>query len=256
MRSRLSITLIFICIILSNCTRSRSSSSVEPAPKWIAHALGGYKNAAYLNCKECFETNYALGFRYFEMDFVMSSDGYMAGIHDGQEASFGLPTPFTNSQFKTSSVAGTTRVDEDSLIELLKTNSDWFLITDIKTDNSNGLKRLCEIFKKSQIDCLSRIIPQFYDPLEFRLLDEYPFKRSIFTLYRFGNNIEAVEKALKADQRIWALTVSSDWWNEEFKSLVKRQNVASFVHTINDKAKANQYLETGVSGLYTDFLFY
>ena len=51
----------------------------------IAHALGGLEGYSYLNCLECFEYGYKRGFRFFEMDFLETSDGKLVGMHNGFE---------------------------------------------------------------------------------------------------------------------------------------------------------------------------
>ncbi|RYZ86350.1 MAG: hypothetical protein EOP04_14065 [Proteobacteria bacterium] len=251
--------ILFLVLILaqSSCiSHNKNDSLMIPSPRWIAHALGGWNGATYLNCAECFESNYTSGFRYFEMDFLKTSDGAMVGIHDGQEEEFGLPSPFTLEQFKNSSIKGTTPVDETELARWMVEKSDWFLITDVKSDNLIGLRRLCEVLKNKKIDCRDRIIPQFYSPEEFAVLKEIAFNRSIFTLYRFGNDLPSVKKILSDNPAIWALTVPAAWWSPEYTNAISELGRVGFVHTINDKSEADRLLLSGVSGIYTDFLFY
>jgi glycerophosphoryl diester phosphodiesterase len=252
-----SLAFVFLLAGQGSCkSNDKGDSQKLPPPKWIAHALGGWNGSSYLNCVECFESNYAAGFRYFEMDFLMTSDGAMVGIHDGQEAEFGLPNSFTLEQFKKSSIKGSTPVDESNLVNWMLTKTDWFLVTDIKSDNLRGLHRLCEVMKSQNIDCLARIIPQFYSPQEFSILEELPFNRSIFTLYRFGNDLANVRKILNENPAIWGLTVPAAWWNADYLAAIEDINRVAFVHTVNDKTEADSLLQNGVNGIYTDFLYY
>ena len=50
----------------------------------IAHAFGGIDDKTYTNSLEAFQTNYDKGFRVFEVDLILTSDGGLAARHDWQ----------------------------------------------------------------------------------------------------------------------------------------------------------------------------
>jgi glycerophosphoryl diester phosphodiesterase len=235
-----------------------AGSCASPHPgvdhRWIAHALGGYQGKSYLNCRECFGANYSRGYQLFEMDFVMTSDGHLAGIHDGQEKEFGLPNPFTLAQFKVSSISGTTPLADTDVAELARTHDRFYLVTDIKSDNLNGLRQLCRAYESSGVPCADRVIPQIYGPAEMPIVDEIGFKRVIFTLYRYGNRREEVLAFLDRNPKIWAVTMWADWWDAAYAGELRKRGVLGFVHTVNDRQKADRLFAEGVSGIYTDFL--
>ncbi|RZJ77025.1 MAG: hypothetical protein EOO45_00220 [Flavobacterium sp.] len=249
--------LLMIAVFICSCVKDKKNSlSQLPPPKWIAHALGAYNGANYLNCKECFDSNYAKGFRYFEMDFLMSSDGSMVGMHDGQEKEFGLPKDFTLEMFKKASLQGTTPVDDELLSNLMNEKKDWFLITDIKDENFRGLKRLCDVLLKKDIDCKTRVIPQFYSKEDLEILKTIAFERSIFTLYRFGDKPQEVKELIDANPTLWGITIPLVWWKPEYFEAIKAGKRYGFVHTINDRPAAESLFASGADGIYTDNLFY
>jgi len=222
--------------------------------RWVAHALGGYQGKSYLNCRECFDSNLLKGYQLFEMGFMMTTDNHMAGIHDGQEAEFGLPASFSLSQFKSSSIQGTTPLSDIDVAELARDHRDWYLVTDIKSNNLDGLKALCRAFDTLGVSCFDRVIPQFYFPDELKILNELPFKRSIFTMYKFGNQPDQLLKLIDSYPQLWAVTMWADWWNDTYRQNLAERKVIGFVHTVNDPTKAKDLLNAGVTGIYTDFL--
>lgn len=239
-----------VLLIAAGCATPRT----DPGSRWIAHALGGYQGNNYLNCRECFESSYSKGFQLFEMDFLMTSDGHIAGIHDGQEEAFGLPVPFTLEQFKASSVFGTTPLADTDVAELARTHDRFYLVTDVKTDNLAGLRRLCSVYDSRGVPCTDRVIPQIYTPEEISIVDEIAFKRVIFTLYRYGNRREEVLAFLDRSPGVWAVTMWADWWDATWAAELRKRGVQGFVHTVNDQEKADRLFAAGVSGIYTDFL--
>jgi glycerophosphoryl diester phosphodiesterase len=199
-------------------------------------------------------TNYEKGFRLFELDLMMTADGHLAGIHDGQQKDYGLSESFSKDEFKSRSLMGTTPLVDLDIAELARTKHDWLLVTDIKTDNIKGLSVLSRIFESQNIPCADRIIPQIYDPQELGPISTLGFKRVIFTLYRYGNRRDEVIAFLDKNPSVWAVTMWADWWDANYAKALKERNVLGFVHTVNDKERAAQLFRDGVAGIYTDFL--
>ena len=63
-----------------------ANSSNGGQPPLIAHAGGGIKGLTYMNSLEAIEFNYALGHRYFELDFSWTSDDQLVLIHDWKKS--------------------------------------------------------------------------------------------------------------------------------------------------------------------------
>lgn len=79
------------------------------------------------------------------------------------------------------------------------------------------------------------------------------YEKIIFTLYRFGNDKEAVREAINK-HKIWGVTLWSSWWDNDWEDLIEKQGAVGFVHTVNDPDTAEKLFGAGVDGIYTDFL--
>ena len=127
----------------------------------IAHAGGGLPNAIYTNRLEAMETAAKHGFRLVELDFWRTSKGIALG-HDPNALS---PTTFAQ------------------LLEFLRRNPQISIVTDFKTDNVHGLKRIAELAGPMK----ARFVPQIYDVAEYQPVRAMGFPQPIFTAYRILN---------------------------------------------------------------------
>lgn len=223
--------------------------------KWIAHALGSYREMSYRNCLECFEANYQKGYRFFEADFWKTPDNRLVVFHDGMEASFGLPVGFTHDAFLENTADNVHHLDEKMFANLMKEKKDWYIVTDVKNGNAEALKMLCDAISDSGESCVERAIPQLYFPEEKVLLDQFGFTRAIFTLYRFGNDIDKVVDFVKSETRISAVTMPYEWYTQDYKKRLSALGVEIYVHTLNDMNDIKKLRNQGVDGFYTDTAF-
>ena len=127
----------------------------------IAHAGGGLPTAIYTNGMEAMETAAAHGFRLIELDFWRTSKGLALG-HNPDHLS---PVTF------------------DQLLDFLRRHPDISIVTDFKTDNLLGLRRIAELAGPMK----SRFIPQVYSLDEFLPAMDLGFPRPILTAYRSWN---------------------------------------------------------------------
>lgn len=225
--------------------------------KYIAHAFGAISGHGYLDCLECFEFNYDRGFRYFEVDLFDTPDKKVVAFHDGQEKRFNLSVGFTHDQFMNASLDGYTPLDMDRIATLMKERQDWFMVTDIKTGNDAGLKRICDTLTSASLDCTDRVIPQLYAPSELPTVKSLGFKRNILTLYRYGfKNANATKRMalefLANNSEISALTIPWARLDNEYASSTAALGVALYVHTLNRPVDVQMAFKNGVTGIYTD----
>lgn len=223
----------------------------------IAHAFGGIDGKTYTNSLEAFETNYRKGFRLFEADLVLTSDGYMVAKHgwdDNPERK-----PLTLQQFKSTQIpGGYTPMDFEQIAHLMNTYKDVYLITDTKAFDTVTVKKQFKIIvdtaRKVNPAILDRIIPQIYnEEMLPAVLELYKFESVIYTLYQTNASDEQViEFATK--NRIGVITMSNERYSKEFVDNLAAHGIYSYVHTINDISRITELLEEGVQGFYTDFV--
>ncbi len=225
--------------------------------RYIAHAMGGLEGRATLNCGECFEAAYLRGYRYFEMDFLETSDGYFVGMHEKLEGLYGLQPQFTLEQFRQSKVAGLyTPLDMQALVRLMKLYPDWFLITDFKSNNWRGLPVLFSELSTAGINPVERVIPQIYTFEQAAILKTLQPRRSILTLYMMGiKNFDSVIAFAKKHTVITAITMPASLFTADMASAVRKIGKQFFVHTVNRADEAAQLFKNGTDGIYTDSLY-
>lgn len=178
----------------------------------IAHAGGGLPNAVYTNRLEAMETAAKHGFRMIEIDFWRTDKGIALG-HDPDQLS---PTSF------------------DQLLEFLRRHPDVAIVTDFKTDNLLGLRRIAELTGPMK----TRFIPQIYSLDEYRPAMDLGFPKPIFTGYRswnFGWLLRVNEVAVRAVTMPYNQRHLARWIDHPV-----------YLHTVNEP--------TPGYGLYTDCL--
>jgi hypothetical protein len=178
----------------------------------IAHAGGGLPTEIYTNRLEAMELAAKHGFKLIEVDFWRTDKGIALG-HDPNALS---PTTF------------------DQLLDFLRRHPDVSIVTDFKTDNVSGLRKIAELAGPMR----SRFVPQLYDLAEYRPAMEMGFPRPILTAYR-KLNITWVFEANKVSLR--AVTMP---YNQRF--LAGLSNHPVYLNTVNEPLPGY--------GLYTDCL--
>ena len=230
---------------------------------YIAHALGGIEQQDYTNSLEAFQLAYKNGFKVFEVDFAVTSDGQVVCAHDFVD--FGDVVP-DYSTFMNQKISGQyTPLDMQGLIDLLYENEDIYLMTDFKWDNSLGSNNHdVEIIMSSLIACIEerqdeslydRMIIQIYSEDNFRLIESYhQFSNYVYTLYNYAYPIYDEIAAFCLENQIAVVTMSADRATDEHVALFEQWNIKVFSHTINTKEEATQQFQNGVKGIYTDWL--
>jgi len=135
---------------------------VAGGPALIAHAAGGLPGRTYANNIAALDLSYSHGLRLFEMDFHELPFGIVRAGHDG----FDLWDP-----------RGAMLSD---VVAWLRAHPDARLITDFKTDNVSGLRRVAEMAP----DLRGRIYPFIYRAREYAPVRAMGFARPIFAIYQ------------------------------------------------------------------------
>ncbi|MBB6672022.1 phosphatidylinositol-specific phospholipase C/glycerophosphodiester phosphodiesterase family protein [Cohnella nanjingensis] len=265
-RRGLIICLILLC--LAGCgwkTRAVAAESNGGDDRaFIAHALGGIDGFSYTNSYEAFMNSYLMGYRLFEADLILTSDGELAARHDWSgRMQPGLADPPgrppTLPEFKTAPILGKYRpLDMNDLIRLLARYPDISLITDTKETDTSKVKRQFE-YLVSQANAadpslLQRIIPEIYSPEMYdTVMKIYPFPNKIYSLYQSNASEDDILAYVKEKPFTFvAMPVSRILRNPTLVHRLNRIGARSYVHTVNNTLFMGLLGRLGVYGFYTD----
>jgi glycerophosphoryl diester phosphodiesterase len=234
----------------------------------VAHANGNASGITGTNCREAFLQSYAHGLRVFEMDFNLSSDHRLVGIHDWLPATLGglglkLPPnarlPLSQAAFKRQKIHGKlTPLGIEDVVHLLSSHRDAFLITDTKVTKGPEVAEAFTLIVKAsrQADprVLDRIIPQIYNrPMYDTVRAIHPFKAIIYTLY---NSRDTDPQVVEFVQTKGIQVVVMPPWRAtpEFLKTLGQVGVLTYVHTINQPEELRALQQRGVHGVYSDLI--
>jgi glycerophosphoryl diester phosphodiesterase len=235
----------------------------------IAHALGGIDGVRYSNSLEAFNSNYANGYRTFEVDLMLTADRKVVAVHDGLEEEYGLDRPvseLTAERFKEKKYRGKyTPLGMEDIISLLHRHPDVVLVTDVKSDFETIFRVIVREIRDRDPALMKRIVPQIYREQDYFTLKQLQeFEKIIFTLYKVPSTSRIklinyvtgrrIARFISGKEDIVAVTMSrlrfmkSGW-------LVKRLRAMDrdiLVHTLNDEREIARYVGLGATGIYTD----
>ncbi|MFV0542740.1 MAG: hypothetical protein ACK5L8_03515 [Marinicella pacifica] len=103
--------------------------------RYIAHAGGQIDGFNYTNSLEALNLSYRKGFKKFELDIILTSDGHFVAAHDWQKwqriSSFKDQIPPTRDEFLNQKIYGKyTAMDMTAINKWFKNHPDTLLITD------------------------------------------------------------------------------------------------------------------------------
>ena len=233
----------------------------QSAPAFIAHALGGIDGYVYTNSFEAMEEAYGNGFRIFEAD-IQLVDGEILLLHDLEKAAdmCGFENgDFSSEDFLESDIYDRyTPMTWRDLMAFMAEHQDVYVVTDTKYDQQPYMSYVVSAMTAEAMEydpaILDRVIVQIYSQHMLDVvMDIYPFKSVIYTLYLSPDDNERV-KAFCAQSGVEAVTMQYSRFSEDFADALNAMGVYTLVHTINDAQQAKLLSESGVSGIYTDFL--
>ncbi|MBQ1490512.1 MAG: hypothetical protein IIZ39_01015, partial [Blautia sp.] len=203
----------------------------EQEAPFIIHATGGlyYKEEdgsivtkTYPNAFETFQNAYERGFRVFECDFGLTSDGELVAVHSWKKQ-YGFVLSY--EEFMASSLWGLNPLDLEGVLELLSIAEDAYLILDMKLGSLPReeveaiYQQLCDICERRGGDqVLDRIIPQIYYPEDYEIISAFhDWTAIIYTLYKDKEKpAEEILAFLKDKPDILSVAVPRKMVTEEF----------------------------------------
>lgn len=226
--------------------------------KRIAHASGGIDGETYTNSIDALDVNLNDGFEYFEIDFSYTKDGKLVCLHDWEESfkrSFGFETSekVTLEDFNNlvSTKSKYKKCTENSLASWMMKNPKAKIVSDVKERNLEALKNLMDVLPDAKI----RVIPQIYEPSNYKDVQDMGFENIIWTLYRYRKSNKQVLKWVDSFDGNIAITMPIDRAKSSLPKKLRAKGVPTYVHTINSNEQVNNYLNKyQISEIYTDFL--
>jgi glycerophosphoryl diester phosphodiesterase len=235
----------------------------------IAHAGGGLFeydengkrfDVIYTNSLEALLFAYGNGHRVFEIDFLLTSDGYLAATHDWHRHGDGGIK--SSEEWRGHKIYGKyTSMFICGVYEFMLEHPDSFLVTDTKSFfySPENARRQFEIIvdtaKAMDESLLKRIVPQVYDQDIYKILMQvYPFESVIYTLYESPDSDAEVVDFVAANSNIGAVTMGGYRYSEKFFSDLKELGVYIYFYTINVHREIEMFRQWGVHGFYTDFI--
>lgn len=226
-------------------------------PALIAHAGGGINGLTYMNSLEAIEHNYALGHRYFELDFSWTSDDQLVLIHDWKKSYQKLFGPVaenipTEQAFLALPMYERhTQMTLKSLIEWLRAHPDAIVLADIKDNNIAGLKQILALYPAAN----QQFVAQVFHPDEYPEVKAMGYQRVVYSLYKV--RIPTVEiKTFIKDAELFALAMKLA--QKDFAALLQTtidHDIFVYIQTINDIEQFKELKTQGVDGIYTDYIY-
>ena len=227
-------------------------------PYRVAHAGGGIDRKTYTDSHEALDYNIKNGFSYFELDFSFTQDGHLVCLHDWQhsfEKTFGFTVEEVPTLARFTSLvesnAGYKNCTLDTLAEWMNNNPSAYIVTDVKENNLKALRVMRERLPNFQ----KRVIPQIYNPANFKEVKEMGYEQIIWTLYRFPGSNEQVFDWVDTFRGAVAVTMPLNRGVSNLPKALGKIAIPTYVHTINAPEKMTQLFDDfKVTEIYTDYL--
>ncbi len=229
--------------------------SNRPSPvKYIAHAGGRINGMDYTNSKEAIENSYKKGYKLIELDMEWSADDNLVLVHDWEYvASYTNSTEqrvYSDKEFKDFKIAdGITTMNIDDLADWLKDKQDVYIVTDVKNDNIQALKLISERYPKLK----NRFIPQIYEFEEYAPVKKMGYKDIIITFYSTDYTDEEIIKFVKKHD-LFSVTLPYDRATTNLPTLLMKENVFTYMHTVNTEEEMKEIEDYNIKGFYIDNL--
>jgi len=238
-------------------TLETGTNWINAAAKLVAHAGGNIDGIQGTNTIDAVEYNYGLGHRVFELDFNLTSDNVLVGIHDWGSKNIAP----TWQEFSSKKISGHyTPTTYEQFIRFLSEHKDAYIVTDTKsydlTDEqiSKQFQIMYDICEKVDSSTRERIIVQVYNQNMYHLINKiYKYPNILYTLYATPDTEEQVLAFVKAEG-IPVVVMPPERANQLFLNNLLTLGVKVYLHTLNDLDDVKQWQAKGVWGVYTDSL--
>ena len=264
---------LFPAIHVSARAAGSGSAMLEtlvPAPytsyPLVAHAMGQIDDHTGTNSLEAFQASYAAGYRLFECDLAMASDGkvvlrhdWSAGMQEGVDPNH-VPT---SEDFAEIPLYGRyTPLTFLDLLGLLAVYPDIYFILDGKDTAPESVTAqytamVEEAEELGMLHLFDRLIVQLYSPeMQDTVEAVYPFDHYLLTLYQtpfYGEADVLLPYVLACRERgIEGIVMWHFLYTADLLSVLEDSGIRIWLHTVNDAAQAKRYLAEGAWGIFSD----
>ena len=258
------ISIAFILSILSasacsNANHTTDDKKEQSSPIVILHAGGGSDGLNYLNAQETFEGYYQQGYRYFEYDLKLSTDGKLIASHAGEYLEYANPEELTYAEFTALKLFnGYTPANEEWLVQTMISHPDVKIVVDAKMPNIEGdvavLQRIETLESIYKHDFSANIIPEVFSKEMWDALSETTtFDRYLFSHYKVYYSIDSMLEYF-SDERIWGIALPM-WSDNYIRTNIYRLKEAGkqiMIFTPSTKEEAAEAFSLGADGIYAD----
>lgn len=246
---------------------------------YCMHALGGINNHSYTNSIEALKQSYAQGYRIYEVDVRLTSDGYPVLVHDWKKNDYikriqdnwylsiepdakknYIPDLKTFMKFKIRKQY--TATSFKMLVKFMKEHPDMFVLIDAGYAGYEetyalyeGILRVCR--DKSVLNRLitgghtigSVVAQQELYP--FPIINMYYAKPDIKEL-EFGSDEEWMKYCKEVGATSYSIAYET--YNTFEENPLKESGLYTYVFTVDDEEIANECIDKGVDIVGTNFI--
>lgn len=247
-------TLLAASLALASCGGGETTSCTV-----ILHAGGGADGLRYLNAQETFYTYYDLGYRVFEYDLKLSSDGRLIGTHSGENLS-GFYDGMDYQSFLSLRLSnGMTPVNEEWLVNMMMTHPDVTVVVDAKMDDTRGdadvLVRIEALEEIYGADFSSNIVPEVFTEEMWDILkEETTFDRYFFSHYKKWYSNPQIKDKFLGEEKIAAVCMGSSGedYTLGYSKEILKQGKDVFIFFASDGEVLDFLSRYTVTGVYVD----
>ena len=226
----------------------------------VAHALGEIGGVQYTNSLEAFQCNYRRGYRWFEVDLALTSDGELVCFHEGNEAQAGLRGTIgqlTFSQVEAARYAGRYPIPRFSnVLSEADRSGDVVFVTDTKGWSSamiDAVRRVA-IENDGKRRHRAQLVLQSYgeqDIADVKHLSRQIGADIVLTLYASSADDAQVE-AMVRKYDVAAVVADARRFSPWLADRLHAMSTPILVHTINDHREILRLTRAGADGFYSD----
>ncbi len=243
-----------------SCDLTKYSPLTDSPNAWyinsmlISHACGGIDGRDYTNSIEALDLALERGHRIIEVDFSITLDNYVVCDHN-----YGLNVNYDKFMSEKKKYLYSP-LDLNMLLDYMQAYPDMYVVTDVKYESVDFIEVLSLIKdtaeKTNRLDILDRFIVQiYYDDDYDNIMDIYPFKNVVYTLYAKQPDDMYSVAEFCLQKGIHVVTIGAPAiYSEDDISMFTQYNIKVFAFTVNDLDEIKKLRHYGVSGFYTDYI--